>query len=131
MKLLLGPAVSSRAAVGKGEMNKDWKKEKIMRILWEQNFTREMQQEMVTGMVSPLYVGEYLGRELAPSEPAYLHSLVKMFTSILINRFLDKAIDMVIEAQQIIDDEETTAPAIEAAEGEQTAGQGPAQGGKG
>ncbi len=71
-----------------------------MRILWEKNYTRELENEIITGLISPTYFGEYIGRDERNLEPRYLRALAKMFCALLLTRFMNKAIDMVLEANE-------------------------------
>lgn len=77
-------------------------KEKINRYLWERDFSRDLESKMIEGLVSTTHVNEYLGRDLKVTEVGYLRSMVKMFVSILINYYMDKIIDAVIDAQEEI-----------------------------
>lgn len=79
------------------------KKDKIMRILWERDHTRELEQEILTGLISPSNIKEYLGRNGRLLEPNYLRAISKMFCALLLNRFMEKVIDMILEASDELD----------------------------
>jgi hypothetical protein len=80
---------------------KEIRRYKIKRILWENYYTRELEKEMIEGLVSPSNFDEYIGRNRTIPENSFLRAITKMIVALLLNRFMDKCIDMVIEAYEI------------------------------
>lgn len=78
------------------------KKEKIKTILWRDNAIQELDKSIIEGVVAPAHYDEYLGKNIKPLEPAYLRTIAKMFSALLVNLFLDKVIDLVIAADDEI-----------------------------
>lgn len=75
-------------------------KSKIKRILWEKDYTRTISNEISNFLIAPPYYNEYMDIKIKEIKPNYLNAISKLFTSMLINKFMDECIDMVIEVHE-------------------------------
>lgn len=73
---------------------------RIKQYIWHKDFSRELEKDLVDRMLSPHSFDEYLGRNIRSLEPNYLRTIIRLFVAMLLNTFMDKVIDAVLEAQE-------------------------------